>query len=295
MGRSGDRPEHTAPPDVFYDDVEARKYTTNSRIMNIQTQLTERAMELLALPEDGQPRLLLDLGCGSGLSGETLTERGHYWTGFDISMSMLEVAKERETEGDLCRKDLGQGLGLRPGCYDGAISISALQWLCNAETSQQNPKLRLKCLFDSLYKCLARGARAVFQMYPENAVQAEMITVTAMKSGFTGGVVVDFPQSSKAKKHYLVLMTSSAGVPQLPQALEDEHMGQVKVYERTSAKGKRRKDGGHGGHGGSKRHPQAKGRDWILKKKALRRKRGYMDVQPDTKYTGRKRRNLSNF
>lgn len=295
MGRAGERPEHTAPPDVFYDDVEARKYTTSSRIIEIQEQLTERAMELLALPNDGQPKFLLDLGCGSGLSGEALTEQGHYWTGFDISASMLEVAKERESEGDLCRKDLGQGLGLKPGCYDGAISISALQWLCNAETSRQNPKLRLKCLFDSLYKCLARGARAVFQMYPENSVQAEMITVTAMKSGFTGGVVVDFPHSSKARKHYLVLLTaSSGGLAQLPQAIEDEALDHVRVSERKGRKGKRGKHG-HGGHVGSKRHPQAKGRDWIVKKKELRRKRGYLDVAPDTKYTGRKRRNMSRF
>ena len=27
--------------------------------------------------------------CGSGLSGEVLTEQGHYWVGFDISKSML--------------------------------------------------------------------------------------------------------------------------------------------------------------------------------------------------------------
>ena len=32
-----------------------------------------------ALPEDGTPKLLLDLGCGSGLSGEALSERGHIW------------------------------------------------------------------------------------------------------------------------------------------------------------------------------------------------------------------------
>ena len=32
-----------------------------------QTSLSERALELLALPDDGVPRLLLDLGCGSGL------------------------------------------------------------------------------------------------------------------------------------------------------------------------------------------------------------------------------------
>ena len=35
MGR-GDRPEHTAPPEVFYNDNEARKYTTNSRMVSIQ-------------------------------------------------------------------------------------------------------------------------------------------------------------------------------------------------------------------------------------------------------------------
>jgi 18S rRNA (guanine1575-N7)-methyltransferase len=231
-----DRPEHICPPDVFYNDTEARKYTTSTRMINIQRQLTERAVELLCLPEDGQPKLLLDLGCGSGLSGETLEEFGHYWTGFDISPSMLEIAKEREVEGDLCQKDLGQGLGIRPGMYDGAISISALQWLCNAETSQQNPKKRLKRLFDSLYTCLGRGARAVFQMYPENAVQAEMITVTAMKSGFTGGVVVDFPHSAKARKHYLVLLTSSNGIAQLPKAIEDENAEHVKMFERQTGK-----------------------------------------------------------
>lgn len=32
---------------------------------------------------------LLLLGCGSGLSGETLSENGHHWIGFDISQSML--------------------------------------------------------------------------------------------------------------------------------------------------------------------------------------------------------------
>ena len=37
MGKS-ERPEHTAPPDIFYNAEEARKYTTNSRIMQIQVE-----------------------------------------------------------------------------------------------------------------------------------------------------------------------------------------------------------------------------------------------------------------
>ena len=60
----------------------------SSRMMEVQERMTERALELLALPED-TPHLLLDLGCGSGLSGETITEAGQMWVGCDISPAML--------------------------------------------------------------------------------------------------------------------------------------------------------------------------------------------------------------
>ena len=90
MGK-GDRPEHAAPPETYYGEVEAGKYTSSSRVMEIQEKLTLRALELLALPEDGIPKLLLEVGCGSGLSGEVLSEEGHIWIGMDISPAMLEV------------------------------------------------------------------------------------------------------------------------------------------------------------------------------------------------------------
>jgi len=72
------RPEHQAPPEIFYNEEEARKYTRNTRMIEIQMTMSERAVELLGLPED-QPCHLLDLGCGSGLSGEFLSEQGHTW------------------------------------------------------------------------------------------------------------------------------------------------------------------------------------------------------------------------
>lgn len=50
--------------------------------------MTERALELLALPAD-ESAFLLDIGCGSGLSGEMLDEEGHVWVGVDIAPSML--------------------------------------------------------------------------------------------------------------------------------------------------------------------------------------------------------------
>jgi len=50
--------------------------------------MSERAIELLALSDD-EPYFLLDLGCGSGLSGSVLEDQGHTWVGIDISSAML--------------------------------------------------------------------------------------------------------------------------------------------------------------------------------------------------------------
>jgi SAM-dependent methyltransferase len=50
--------------------------------------MSERAVDLLNLPAD-KSCLLLDIGCGSGLSGEVISDRGHTWVGLDISPSML--------------------------------------------------------------------------------------------------------------------------------------------------------------------------------------------------------------
>ncbi|KAE8673593.1 putative 18S rRNA (guanine-N(7))-methyltransferase [Hibiscus syriacus] len=285
------RPELQAPPEIFYDDSEARKYTSSSRIAEIQAKLSERALELLALPDDGVPRLLLDIGCGSGLSGETITENGHQWIGLDISPSMLNVALQNEVEGDLLLGDMGQGLGLRPGVIDGAISISAVQWLCNADKSSHEPRLRLKAFFGSLYRCLARGARAVLQVYPENLAQRELILSYAMRAGFAGGVVVDYPHSTKRRKEYLVL---TCGPPSLSTAIpsgkgedgescsDDESSGDeenqtVSISDRHRPRKKQ------------KINKRGKGREWVLRKKEQMRRKGNA-VPRDTKYTARKRK-----
>eukprot|EP00882_Tetradesmus_deserticola_P023760 GHRQ01025871.1.p1 GENE.GHRQ01025871.1~~GHRQ01025871.1.p1 ORF type:complete len:299 (+),score=147.53 GHRQ01025871.1:82-978(+) len=295
MGKS-ERPEHTAPPDIFYNEDEARKYTTNTRMIAIQEKLTQRALELLALPPDGTPRLLLDIGCGSGLSGEALTDAGHAWLGLDISAAMLDVAVEREVEGDVLLGDMGQGVPLRQGCFDGAISISAVQWLCNADRSSHQPRKRLKAFFESLYRCLARGARAVLQVYPENSTQAEMMVAAAMKVGFSGGLVVDYPHSTRAKKFFLVLMVGpSSYVPQAKgtdgadepmsedEDVEMEDGGQVRVEGRQRKKHGKPKGSGKSG-------AQLKTKGWVLKKKAQMRGKGYTAIPVDTKYTARKRK-----
>lgn len=275
---SGKRPEHRAPPEIFYNEDEARKYTSNSRMMEIQQHLSERAIELLALPED-VPCFILDVGCGSGLSGECLTEQGHTWIGVDISSSMLDVAVERESEGDLLLGDMGQGMCFRPGTFDGVISISALQWLCNADKKDHSPPKRLHKFFTTLYSSMARGTRAVFQLYPESSQQLELITQQSMRAGFTGGLVVDYPNSTKAKKIFLCLFAGGTN-QNLPQGLgtgaDDHNSNQIKYSDkRDRVKQMRGK-------------PPKKSRDWVKDKKERRRRQG-KEVRTDSKFTGRRR------
>ena len=228
------RPELTGHASTFYNEKEARKYNSSSRMINVQREITLRAIELLLLPPD-QTALILDVGCGSGLSGTVLEEKGHVWVGCDVSRDMLGVAHERMEEsfqvddddnsdedeemnddnsnndeegvsqdrpstGDLMHHDMGTGLPFRPATFDACISISALQWLCYSNSAGQVPKRRLIRFFSSLYSVLKKGGRAVLQFYPETAEQAVLISECATAVGFAGGIVVDYPNSAKAKK-----------------------------------------------------------------------------------------------
>ncbi|KAL6583817.1 hypothetical protein OROMI_003106 [Orobanche minor] len=262
----GSRPEVVAPPEIFYDDDTARKYTSNSRIIEIQESMSERALELLNLPNDGVPKLLLDIGCGSGLSGETITGNGHHWVGLDIAPSMLNIALEREVEGDLLLGDMGQGLGLRFGVFDGAIGISSIQG----------------AFFTSLYRCFTNGARAVFQVYPENDDQRALMSSAAKAAGFGGGFLEDYPDNSKRRKEFLVL-TCGQQTPLPKSKTEDDDNGgeENQIVYITDRHRPRKKQ---------KNNKSEKEREWIKKKKEQRRRRGD-DVPPDTKYTGRKRKN----
>lgn len=271
------RPELAGPVTEFYSEQGAAKYATSSRILAVQKSLSLRCLQLLALPPD-QQCLLLDIGTGTGLSGQVLSDAQHHWIGSDISQPMLDIALENDVDGDLMCADAGEGVPFRMGVFDGAVSVSAVQWLCNADRSDHNPYKRLNQFFSTLYASLRRGARAVLQFYPANVHQIELLTASAMRAGFSGGLLLDYPNSAKAKKYYLCL---NAGPPPpgmlQPKPLGVEDDSRVKVGSRTSRNTRRRAEQG------------VTPKDWIISKKERRRRQGHQ-VRPDSKYTGRKRR-----
>ncbi|KAF2405531.1 S-adenosyl-L-methionine-dependent methyltransferase [Trichodelitschia bisporula] len=266
------RPEDILPPDLYYNEPTSKKYTTNSRIRTIQASMTHRALSLLSLTT---PSLVLDIGAGSGLSGQILssvpTSAGgpHTWIGLDISASMLAVALEREVEGDLLLADAGQGLGFRAGTFDAAISISAVQWLCNAESSEETAPQRLKRFFDSLYVSLKRGGRAVCQFYPRDERQKKMVADAAIRAGFGAGLLED-GAGTKGVKVYLVLTAGETG--DITGVVEGMEGVEVDDHRKKRQKGE-----------------VASRKDDILRRKARLERKGKV-VKATSKYTGRKRK-----
>ena len=273
-----ERPEHTGPAALYYNDTEAEKYSNNIHMIEVQSHMAERALQLLGIEEGNDDCLILDVGCGSGISGSVLTDNGYEWVGIDLSLSMLNIAKDRQLEGDLVYGDFGDGLPFMPGTFDYAISVSAIQWLCTAEKKAHNPVKRLHNFFQSLFNCLVRGAKCAFQFYPENTQQIELISNAAMKCGFNVGLIIDYPNSAKAKKYYLYMVAGWAeGGLIIPEALT-EYGNEEEDIKHAMMKKQIKKEKGY------------KSKCWIKQKKEVQRRMG-LDVRNDSKYTGRKRHN----
>ena len=223
------RPEERAGGDAdkYYDRGVTEAYTE----LNVRTQseLTTRCLDMLCLEDDAREEVLLDIGCGSGLSGETLTRHGYRaWVGIDASAAMLEratrgrsapkrTADEKERRGNIedppargavLRGDFSQGLPFRAGAFDGCVSVSAAQWLCAGtesedEAGNENDET-LRRFFARLRFALRPGARAALQVYPKTVRETAAFEAAIRRvEHLTGVAVVAFPHENKSKKLFV--------------------------------------------------------------------------------------------
>jgi 18S rRNA (guanine1575-N7)-methyltransferase len=114
----------------------------------------------------------------------------------------------------------------------------------------------------------------VLQFYPETEGQSATVMAEAKKAGFGGGIVVDYPESKKARKYYLCLVAGSTNASTFSTPLG--------LQEEADQNLKRRKD--------RKDKKTETRKEFIIRKKELYRKRGKEGVPYDSKYSGRKRR-----
>ena len=198
----------------------------------------------------------------------------HIWVGMDISASMLDIALQRDVDGDLLLADIGQGVPFRAGAFDAAISISAIQWLCNADSTDTSPQGRLTRFFNGLYASLRRGGKAVCQFYPKNEAQRNMVSTAAIKAGFGAGLLED-GAGTKHAKVYLVLSVGGGAIEGVVEGMDG-----VDIVERGKINHERKR----------RENLVTKGsKQWILRKKEQMERKGKV-VKSDSKFSGRKRR-----
>ncbi|KAF7682827.1 18S rRNA (guanine-N(7))-methyltransferase bud23 [Astathelohania contejeani] len=242
------RPEYEGPPQQYYGKETAASYDQNTRIIDVQQSIASRCIQLL---EIAQNSFLLDIGCGSGWSGSVISASGHQWLGVDISMDMLELAKNKGDNFDIFKCDIGMGLPFTPGTFDGVISVSVLQWLFHSYSTEENPITRIRRFMQDLFSVMKRNSKAVLQFYPESKKQIDILKTEAKRAGFDGGLVID-DEGTKNVKYYLLL----------------ECGGEREIIKEKKVRlGRREK---------------------IFKKKEALRQKG-VEVARNSKYSGRKR------
>ncbi len=181
----------------YYGKEEALKYESSSGMKKVQFEVTSRAIELLGL--DGGK--VLDVGCGTGFSLEVLKENGFEVFGVDLAEEMVKIAKSKGFE-----VKLGSMLELdyADECFDGLISISAMQWISgnNADEVVEN----YKTVAAEMFRVLKTNGKGVIQFYPQSKGEFELWVKCFKFVGFKVETVVDEGTShQKGNKKFILL------------------------------------------------------------------------------------------
>lgn len=237
------RPENkAAPADLFY--AEQTNYAYSSRMNKIQTEITSKCLEFLQLEK---PSMILDLGCGTGMSGRELGRNGHHWIGCDISREMLIMGKnyedsvESEDNSDesfmdtnplaLFNLDISESIPFKTGVFDAFVSVSCFQWLFHNRNIPDSKKV-VRILFTKLRDIIKFKGKGVIQFYSSHSNHTQILIDEAKRIGFFAELVID--GEGKKRKDYLLL---DCGVP---VKTNRKHKSVDKVREKISKMKERR-------------------------------------------------------
>lgn len=194
-------------PEESYEDVRnyfkgrnLERYANSKNMMRIQQKITIRALELMEIPRKNS--LILDAGCGPGFAGMLLKEMGYNIISLDLIPQFLLFYNLSELN------PISADMSLPPfkeNCFDGIISISALQWIYKKINNTIMYK-NLVNLAKNFYTILNLGSKAVIQFYPKNNIIMKQIGHIIRKNTlFEGNFIIDSPDNPKKRKIFLIL------------------------------------------------------------------------------------------
>ncbi|MBD3195802.1 MAG: methyltransferase domain-containing protein [Candidatus Lokiarchaeota archaeon] len=184
----------------YFNEKKVRAYATSKSMMRIQLKITQRALELLRINDSDS--IILDAGCGPGYSSFLLKELGYRVVAIDLISDFFNYYNLKEFYPVQCDMSVTP---FRPNCFDGIISISALQWLTNDLRNKKRIK-RIRVLMKRFYTILKPDSNLIFQFYPkDNQVLEKLKEIVLSNTNFDGGFIIDNPKNPKKRKIFLEL------------------------------------------------------------------------------------------
>ena len=124
-----------------------------------------RCAAALAERVEDRDRPIIDLGCGTGLSGLALRDAGFTTIdGCDLSEEMLSRAREKGVYRELAVADLSADLPMPPGAYAHAAAVGCL-----------SPEYMPVTVLDDILKALAPKGCLVFSLNDHAAADGTMM------------------------------------------------------------------------------------------------------------------------
>jgi predicted TPR repeat methyltransferase len=116
---TGSRDTTTAPPEYVSKLFDEYAENFDFHLVNVLKYSTpQRVRDVVAAHRAGAKFDIMDLGCGTGLSGEAFKEMASSLVGVDLSAGMLEKAQARGLYRELICGDMGLALRERPAAFD---------------------------------------------------------------------------------------------------------------------------------------------------------------------------------
>jgi ubiquinone/menaquinone biosynthesis C-methylase UbiE len=187
-------------PSDFFNYEKAKSYESSSSIYKSQIEISNRLNELLNLTNK---KLILDLGCGTGISSKFFKNQGHRILGIDISNDMLKFSNKKEIE--VVNGVFGY-LPFRNEIFEALISISSLQWVWGS--SREEVIAKYENIIKEIKRVMRNESILGIQFYPQTKKEFDLVSKIFRKNGFDGTLVIDSWDKSNRKKKYLILKLS---------------------------------------------------------------------------------------
>ncbi|HEY2894977.1 MAG TPA: class I SAM-dependent methyltransferase [Pirellulales bacterium] len=102
--------------------------------------------------------LIVDLGCGSGILAERVTQAGYDVLGFDLSSAMVQLARKRAPTGTF------QNESFLTAQFPSCVAVTAIGEVFNYLSDSTNTLARLRKFFRRVHQALEHGGLFVFDV-----------------------------------------------------------------------------------------------------------------------------------